>query len=172
MKHFIIIALLVIASTFAIHGGLSSIGLLPVQASAQAVSIDQLFGIYIWAIAFVFSLIIVILLYSLVVFRRRKGETSTLETFVHNRESPTRPHKHLHLRPSTIQEKENIARQRISPQHGPYLVRQAFERPVQIGWCRGQVQPDRSRQQDHVSSLRSSSMANSATQATVEASAW
>ena len=75
MKHFIIIALLVIASTFAIHGGLSSIGLLPVQASAQAVSIDQLFGIYTWAIAFVFSLIIVILLYSLVVFRRRKGET-------------------------------------------------------------------------------------------------
>jgi len=75
MKHFIIIALLVIASTFAIHGGLSSIGLLPVQASAQAVSIDQLFGIYTWAIAFVFSLIIVILIYSLVVFRRRKGET-------------------------------------------------------------------------------------------------
>jgi cytochrome c oxidase subunit 2 len=75
MKHFIIIALLVIASTFAIHSGLSSIGLLPTRASAQAVSIDQLFGIYIWAIAFVFSLIIVILLYSLVVFRRRKGET-------------------------------------------------------------------------------------------------
>jgi cytochrome c oxidase subunit II len=75
MKHFIIIALLVIASTLAIHGGLTSIGLLPVQASAQAVSIDQLFGIYVWAIAFVFSLIIVILLYSLVVFRRRKGET-------------------------------------------------------------------------------------------------
>lgn len=75
MKHFIIIALLIIASTFAIHGGLISIGLLPVQASAQAVSIDQLFGIYTWAIAFVFSLIVVILLYSLVVFRRKKGET-------------------------------------------------------------------------------------------------
>jgi len=75
MKHFIIIAALVIASTFAIHAGLNSIGLLPVQASAQAVSIDQLFGIYMWAIAFVFSLIMVILLYSLVVFRRKKGET-------------------------------------------------------------------------------------------------
>jgi cytochrome c oxidase subunit 2 len=75
MKHFIIIAVLVIASTFAIHTGLSSIGLLPVLASAQGVSIDQLFGIYIWAIAFVFSLIMVIMLYSLVVFRRRKGET-------------------------------------------------------------------------------------------------
>ncbi|HTX90947.1 MAG TPA: cytochrome c oxidase subunit II [Anaerolineales bacterium] len=75
MKHIFIIAILVIASTFAIHTGLSSIGLLPAQASAQAVSIDQLFGIYTWAIAFVFSLIVVILLYSLVVFRRRKGET-------------------------------------------------------------------------------------------------
>src|SRR5512137_2891828 len=75
MKHFFIIALLVIASTFAIHSGLEAIGLLPVQASAQAISIDQLFGLYTWAIAFVFSLIMVILLYSLVVFRRRKGET-------------------------------------------------------------------------------------------------
>ncbi len=75
MKHFIIIAILVIASTFAIHAGLNSIGLLPVQASAQAVTIDQLFGIYTWAIAFVFSLIMVIMLYSLVVFRRKKGET-------------------------------------------------------------------------------------------------
>jgi cytochrome c oxidase subunit 2 len=75
MKHFIIIALLIIASTLAIHAGLEAIGLLPVQASTQAISIDQLFGFYSWGIAFFFSLIIVILLYSLVVFRRRKGET-------------------------------------------------------------------------------------------------
>jgi cytochrome c oxidase subunit 2 len=75
MKHFIIIALLVIASTLAIHAGLNSIGLLPVLASAQGVSIDQLFGIYMWAIAFVFSLIMVTMLYSLFVFRRKKGET-------------------------------------------------------------------------------------------------
>lgn len=75
MKHFIINAVLIIASTLAIHTGLSSIGLLPALASAQGVSIDQLFGIYTWGIAFLFSLIVVILLYSLVVFRRRKGET-------------------------------------------------------------------------------------------------
>jgi len=75
MKHFVIIAILVVASTFAIHAGLEGIGLLPVQASTQAISIDQLFGLYTWAIAFVFSLIIVIMLYALVVFRRRKGET-------------------------------------------------------------------------------------------------
>ncbi len=75
MKHFIINAVLVIASTFAIHTGLTNIGLLPRLASAQGVSIDQLFGIYTWAIAFVFSLIVVPFTYSLIVFRRRKGET-------------------------------------------------------------------------------------------------
>jgi cytochrome c oxidase subunit 2 len=75
MKHFLIIALLVIVSTYAIHVGLSSVGLLPALASAQGVSIDRLFRIYEWGIAFLFSLIMVILLYSLVVFRRKKGET-------------------------------------------------------------------------------------------------
>jgi cytochrome c oxidase subunit 2 len=75
MKHFIIIALLVIASTFGIHYGLNSIGLLPVQASEQAISVDKLFGIYTWGIAFLFSLIVVTLVYALILFRRRKGET-------------------------------------------------------------------------------------------------
>jgi cytochrome c oxidase subunit II len=75
MKHFIIIAVLVIASTFGIHTGLISIRLLPQAASAQAFSIDQLFGIYTWGIAFLFSLIVVTLVYSLVVFHRRKGES-------------------------------------------------------------------------------------------------
>jgi cytochrome c oxidase subunit 2 len=75
MKHFIINALLVIASTFAIHAGITSIGLLPARASVQAISIDQLFGVYFWGISFLFSLIVVPLVYSLVVFRRRKGET-------------------------------------------------------------------------------------------------
>jgi cytochrome c oxidase subunit II len=75
MKHFIINAILVIASTFAIHTGLASIGLLPRLASAQGVSIDKLFALYTWAIAFVFSLIMVPLFYSFIVFRRKKGET-------------------------------------------------------------------------------------------------
>jgi cytochrome c oxidase subunit 2 len=75
MKHFAILTVLVLASTFAIHDGINSIGLLPVQASSQAASIDQLFGIYVWGIAFLFSLIVVVMLYSLFVFRRKKGET-------------------------------------------------------------------------------------------------
>jgi len=75
MKRFILIGVVVLASTLAIHSGLEAIGILPVQASAQAISIDQLFGFYTWGIAFLFSLIVVPLFYSLVVFRRRKGET-------------------------------------------------------------------------------------------------
>jgi cytochrome c oxidase subunit 2 len=75
MKHFIIIAVLVVASTLLVHTGLTSLGLLPPQASAQAVEIDKLFGIHFWLMSALFSLIVVILLYSLIVFRRKKGET-------------------------------------------------------------------------------------------------
>ncbi len=75
MKNFIIITLLIIASTIAIHSGFVAINLLPVEASAQAVTTDQLFQFYMWGIAFLFSLIIVTMFYALIVFRRRKGET-------------------------------------------------------------------------------------------------
>jgi cytochrome c oxidase subunit 2 len=54
---------------------LTNIGLLPVEASAQSVEIDQLFSLYTWMISFLFSLIMVVLVYCLIVFRRRKGET-------------------------------------------------------------------------------------------------
>lgn len=76
MKHFIIVSLLVIVSTVLVHAGIQSIGLLPPQASAQAASIDRLLDIQFWLISFLFSLITVTLLYSLVAFRRRPGDTS------------------------------------------------------------------------------------------------
>ncbi len=75
MKHFIIVAILVVLFTILVFVGLNSIGLLPAQASAQAVSIDNLFQIHIGLISFLFALIVVILVYSLIVFRRKKGET-------------------------------------------------------------------------------------------------
>jgi cytochrome c oxidase subunit 2 len=74
-KHFIIIGIFVIASTFLIYAGIHSIGLLPDQASLQAESIDQLMYVHVWIISFLFSLIMVTLSYSLIVFRRKKGET-------------------------------------------------------------------------------------------------
>jgi cytochrome c oxidase subunit 2 len=55
--------------------GLDSAGLMPVQASAQAVSIDWMWNWQLIAISFLFSLIVVPMVYSLIVFRRKKGET-------------------------------------------------------------------------------------------------
>ena len=75
MKHFVIVAILVVVGTILVYNGLIIQGLLPQQASLQAVSIDKLFNIHLCLISFLFSLIVGIMSYSLVVFRRRKGET-------------------------------------------------------------------------------------------------
>jgi cytochrome c oxidase subunit 2 len=52
---------------------------MPAQASAQAVSVDWMWNYQVIAMSFLFSLIVVPLVYSLVVFRRRKGDTSDAE---------------------------------------------------------------------------------------------
>ena len=75
MKRYVIIFILVIVCTFLIHAWLISIGLFPPEASAQSVPIDQLFNVHLWLISALFSLIMVTLVYSLIVFRLRKGET-------------------------------------------------------------------------------------------------
>ncbi len=76
MKRYVIIAILVIISTFLIHYGLVSIGLFPIEASLQSIAIDQMFGVHLWMISFLFSLIMVTFTYSLLVFHRPKGDTS------------------------------------------------------------------------------------------------
>ena len=43
MKHVVIIIILVVASTFLIHTGLTNIGLLPAEASTQSVEIRPAF---------------------------------------------------------------------------------------------------------------------------------
>jgi cytochrome c oxidase subunit 2 len=75
MRHFVIVAILVIAMTFLAYFGLIAADLMPVQASAQAVSIDWLWDLELMMISFLFALIVVPMAYSLVVFRRKKGET-------------------------------------------------------------------------------------------------
>ena len=75
MRHFWVVGILVIVMAVLTYAGLNAAGLMPVEASAQAVSIDWLWNLEIIAISFLFSLIVVPMLYSLVVFRRRKGET-------------------------------------------------------------------------------------------------
>lgn len=74
MRHIVIVAILVIAVAILTSIGLDKAGLMPVQASAQAVVIDWLWNLEVKTIAFLFALIIVPLFYSLIVFRRKKGE--------------------------------------------------------------------------------------------------
>lgn len=75
LRHYVIMAVLVAVVAVLSYLGLDALGLMPVAAAAQAGPIDWLFDLQIKAIAFFFALIIVPMVYSLVVFRRRKGET-------------------------------------------------------------------------------------------------
>lgn len=75
MKHVSIVTILVIILSVLVYLLLQSVGLLPIQASSQAIIIDQLFDIHIGIIAFLFSLIVVFIGYSLVVFRRKNDSS-------------------------------------------------------------------------------------------------
>jgi len=84
MKHLTVAGVLVLISTILVYLLLSNIGLLPVNASVEAQPIDRLFNLHYWAIAFLFSLIVVFIAYSLIVFRRRNGEDGDGQFFKGN----------------------------------------------------------------------------------------
>lgn len=85
MVHFVIVGLLTIASTYYLYSFvLTNSNLLPVAASAQAEPIDKLFEMHWFFLAFFFSLIIVFMLYSIVVFRRKRGDTAAGKHFEGN----------------------------------------------------------------------------------------
>lgn len=75
MKHFIIVAVLVIVTTALVSLGLQSARLLPQVASEEGALVDGLFGLHLNVIAFLFSLIVIFTLYSVAVFRRKAGDT-------------------------------------------------------------------------------------------------
>ena len=75
MRHFIVVGILVILVSILLYMGLSSAHLMPLEASAQAVPIDWMWNLILIVMSFFFSLIVVPMAYSLVVFRRRRGET-------------------------------------------------------------------------------------------------
>ncbi len=75
MRHVVIVALFVLTMTFLVYTGLNALNPLPTQAATQAVVVDRMFHLEFIAIAFLFSLITVPLVYSLIVFRRRPGDT-------------------------------------------------------------------------------------------------
>ena len=74
MRHLIVNIVLVAIMSVLVYFGLSHANLLPIAAALQANTIDKLFNLQWIAISFLFSLIVVPLVYSLVVFRRRKGD--------------------------------------------------------------------------------------------------
>ena len=76
MRHFVIVGILVVVMAVLTYIGLDSAGLMPLQASAQAADIDWMWNLEVVAISILFSLITVPLFYSLVVFRRKKGDTT------------------------------------------------------------------------------------------------
>lgn len=88
MGHFLIVGILVIVMTVLTYFGLDAAGLAkqmhPVAASAQSASIDQLWHWEVMMIAFLFSLIVVPMLYSIFVFRQKKGEWKDGEHFEGN----------------------------------------------------------------------------------------
>lgn len=83
MGHFVVVGILVIVTAILTYMGLDVAGVAarmhPIEASAQSVSIDWLWNWEIMAIAFLFALIVVPMAYSMIVFRRRKGDTSDAE---------------------------------------------------------------------------------------------
>jgi cytochrome c oxidase subunit 2 len=78
-RHFVIVGILVMVVAVLIYIGLDSVGLMPVVASTQATDIDWMWNLEVIAMSFLFALIVVPLVYSLIVFRRRKGDTTDAE---------------------------------------------------------------------------------------------
>lgn len=74
MKHFIGAVLLIIVLALAGFVGLQNVDLLPQGASLQAVPIDNLFQLDFVAIIVLFALIVGLMVYSIIFFRRKKGD--------------------------------------------------------------------------------------------------
>jgi cytochrome c oxidase subunit 2 len=79
MRHFIVVGVLIVVLTPLIALGLGATNVMPVEASAQAVPVDWMWNTDMAGIAFLFALIMVPLVYSLIVFRRRKGDSGDAE---------------------------------------------------------------------------------------------
>lgn len=84
IRHFYIVGVL-IAITTAVLYWLMSIGMpLPFKASVEADTIDWLIDLHLILIAFLFAIVVVFMLYSIVVFRRRAGDTTDGDHFEGN----------------------------------------------------------------------------------------
>lgn len=76
MKHLAVASVLVVIVTLLVILLLTSTNLLPGLASEEGAFVDEMFRAQIYVIAFIFSLIVVFILYSVVVFRQKPGDES------------------------------------------------------------------------------------------------
>lgn len=83
-RHFTVAGVLVILGTLAVYWLLDTVLVKPVQAVVEAEPIDYLFDLHLWLIAFLFSLVVVFMIYALVIFRARDGDESEGEYFHSN----------------------------------------------------------------------------------------
>ena len=84
MLHFLIVGILVIVTSILTYFGVNVLWALPPAASAQAAPIDWMWNLQKIAMSFLFALIVVPMAYSLIVFKRKKGDTSEGEHFEGN----------------------------------------------------------------------------------------
>ncbi len=75
MRHFVVVGILVVVVSILTYWGINASQLMPVEASAQAIPVDWMWNADMKVIAFLFALIMVPLIYGLIVFHRKKGET-------------------------------------------------------------------------------------------------
>jgi cytochrome c oxidase subunit 2 len=73
-RHFVIVGGLVVLTTIVLGLLLNGVLPLPEQGVTQAGTVDDLFRVHMWLIAFLFSLVSVFMVYSFVVFRRARRE--------------------------------------------------------------------------------------------------
>src|SRR5512138_1928150 len=79
MRRYVFVGILVVVVTILVYIGLQAAHLMPVEASAQATTIDSLWNIELAVLSFLFALIVAPIAYSLIVFRRKKGDTTDAE---------------------------------------------------------------------------------------------
>ena len=80
-RHFAVVGVLVVLATLGVYWILDTVLQFPPGAAEQAARIDALIQGHLWLIAFLFSLVVVFMIYALFVFRRRPGDDGEGEYF-------------------------------------------------------------------------------------------
>jgi cytochrome c oxidase subunit 2 len=82
MRHIAAVLVITVLVTLGVGYLLVSADLMPQAASQEGQIVDSLFDLQLWIIAFIFSLIVVIMLYSVIVFRRKPDEPDAEGVYV------------------------------------------------------------------------------------------